>query len=168
MKTNKKIFVAVIALVIAVSVLAFAACDPEKVDNSVDNALALEAKCDTTSVRLTKGETVYYSFEKSGDADAVISDPYGTGVTADGFVDFAKEIKSAVTSSDVTVTEKYYSESSGAIKLTATFNDAAKLLGVEATDAKIEIDGNLITNKVNSYKVTYVDESGYTVEIALK
>lgn len=167
MKTNKKIFVAIIALLIAVSALAFAACDPEEVDNSVDNALALAAKCDTTQVRLTKGETVYYSFEKSGDADAVISDPYGTGVTADGIVDFAKEIKSVIKSSDITVTDKYYSESSGAVKLTATFNDAASLLGVAATDAKLEVDGNLITNAVNSYKVTYVDANGYTVEIAL-
>lgn len=164
---NKKIFLAIIAIFVLACTLAFAACEPEETDNSLDNALALAAKCDTTQVKLSKGETVYYSFEKSGDAEAVISDPYDTGVTADGILDFAKEIKSVIKSSDITVTDKYYSESSGAVRITATFNDAAKLLGVEATDAKLEIDGNLITSGVNSYKVSYVDAIGYTVEITL-
>ena len=164
---NKKIFLAIIAIFVLACTLAFAACEPEETDNSLDNALALAAKCDTTQVTLSKGDTVYYSFEKSGDADAVIEDPYDTGVTAEGFVDFAKQIKAVIKSSDITVADKYYSESSGAVRLTATLNDAAKLLGVEATGAKLEVDCNLITNKVNSYKVTYVDANGYTVEIAL-
>lgn len=167
MKTSKRIFLAVIAIIVAVCAFAFAACEPEEVDNSVDNALALAAKCDNTSVKLTKGETVYYSFEKKGEEQAVVNDPYQTGVAAENFVDFAKEIKAGFVADDLTVTEKSYTESTGMIKLSATFNDAAKLLGEGVSEAKLEIDGNLIVNKVNVYKVTYVDANGYTVEIAL-
>ena len=53
------------------------------------------------------------------------------------------------------------------MKLSATLNDAAKLLGVDASDATLTIEGNLIINSVNAYKVVYVDSNGYTVEIAL-
>lgn len=166
MKT-KKILIALIAILIAVSALAFAACELEDADKSLDNALALASKCYTTCVRLTKGDVLYYSFEKSGESDAVISDPYDTGVTEEGIVDFTKNIKSSITAADITVTDKNYSEDSGAIKLTATFKDASKVLGVEANDAKLEVDGNIVSGKVNSYRITYVDSHGYTVEIAL-
>lgn len=164
---SKKILLTVISVLLIACTLAFAACDPEEVDKSTENALALASKCETTSVTLTKGETVYYSFSKTGDQAAVINDPYGINVSAESYVDFAKEIKSAITASDITVTEKEYNVASGSVKLSATLNDAAKLLGVEASDATLSIDGNLITNIVSEYKVTYVDSNGYTVEIAL-
>lgn len=164
---SKKTILTVISVLLIACTLAFAACTPDEVDTSTDSALALASKCDTTAVTLTKGETVYYSFTKTGDQAAVVNDPYGTGVSAERFVDFAKEIKSAITVSDITVTEKEYSEASGLVKLSATLNDAAKLLGVEATGATLEIEGNLITNSVSAYKVSYVDSNGYTVEITL-
>ncbi len=166
MKSKKMILTAVTVLLIACT-LAFAACTPDEVDTGTDNALALASQCDTTSVTLTKGGTVYYGFTKTGDGAAVINDPYGTGISAESYIDFAKEIKSAITASDVTVTEKEYDKESGEIKLSATFNDASKLLGVEAKDAVLTIEGNLNDKTVDVYKVVYLDSNGYTVEIAL-
>lgn len=164
---SKKMILTVISVLLIACTLAFAACTPDEVDTSTDDALALASKCDTTAVTLTKGETVYYSFTKTGDQAAVVNDPYGVGVSAEQFIDFAKEIKSAITASDVMVTAKEYNETSGMIKLSATLNDATKLLGVEASDATLTIEGNLITNAVSAYKVAYVDANGYAVEIAL-
>ena len=166
MKSNK-ILLALISVLLIACTLAFAACDPEEVDKSTENALALASKCDTTSVTLTKGETVYYSFSKTGDQAALINDPYGVNVSADKYIDFAKDIKSAINASDITVTNKEYDNATGSVKLSATLNDAAKLLGVDASDATLTIEGNLIINSVSAYKVVYVDSNGYTVEIAL-
>lgn len=164
---SKKIVLTVISVLLIACTLAFAACDPKEVDTSTDSALALASKCDTTSVTLTKGETLYYGFTKTGEQTAVVNDPYGIGVSAETYIDFAKEIKSAITVSDITVVEKVYNEPTGVIKLSATLNDAAKLLGVEASDATLTIEGNLITYSVSAYKVAYVDANGYTVEIAI-
>lgn len=167
MKTNRKAIIAVAAILVLACTLAFAACDPEVEENNVDKALSLASICTTTSVALSKDGTVYYSYTKTADGEAVVSDPYDTGVTADDFVDFDKEIKSGIKSGDLKVTENYYMEASGAVKLTAEIIDAEKTLGTEATGAVVAVDGNLITNTVNIFKVTYVDSNGYTVEISL-
>lgn len=167
MKTSKKLILAVICIIAAVCTFAFAACDPEEIDDSVDSALLLAEKSDTISVVLTKDNVVYYSFEKSGESDPVISNPYGVNVDYAQYIDFAKEIKTSVSSSDITITEKNYSESNGAIGIAATFNDTEKTLGISVENATLAIDGNLTTGVLNSYKVAYTDTNGYNVEITL-
>lgn len=164
---NKKVFLAIIAILVLACTFAFAACDPEEADNSTDKALGLVSACDTTRVELTKGETVYFSFEKTGDGEAVVSDPYGTGISADKFIDFSKDIKSSVSSSDIEVTEKTYNEETGDITLKATFKDADKTLGVEATDATLVIKGNIVSNTLEEYSITYIDANGYNVAVTL-
>lgn len=167
MKTSKKIIVAVIAMLAIACTLAFAACDPEEADNGVKGAIALASECDTTTVTLSKGDVVYYGLVKSGDSEAVVNDPYGTGVSADAFIDFAKELKASFSESDLTIVSNDYDSVGGEIALTATFKDAAKTLGVVSENVNLTIEGNLITKKVTKYVVTYVDSNGYDVNIAL-
>ncbi len=167
MKTNKRILFAVIAICVIACTFAFAACTPDEVDDGVNAAVSLASQCNTTSVKLVKDGKTYYSYEKSGDSGAVISDPYDTGVLAEQYVDFAKKIQSSVSSSDIKVSSKTYNADNGDVKLTATFNNAENSLGVKATDAVLKIEGNVKTNSVKVYMVTYTDANGYTVEISL-
>lgn len=167
MKTSKRTAISIMILLIAVCTLAFAACDPEEVDTGLESAINLASRCDTTSVKLTKGGELYYSFVKTGNEDAVVNDVYGTGVDASAFVDFSKEIKAGFSASDVTVADRVYSEATGAIKLTATFNDAAKILGEGISSATLQIEGNVITYAVSVYKISYTDANGFDVEISL-
>lgn len=167
MKTNKKILFAIISIFVIACTFAFAACTPDEVDDGVNAAISLASQCNTTSVKLVKDGKTYYSYEKSGDSDAVISDSYGTGVSAEQFVDFAKKIQASVSSSDITVSSKTYNEENGDVKLVATFNNAENSLGIKTADAVLDIEGNVKENSVKVYKVTYTDANGYTVEISL-
>lgn len=166
MKTNKKILVAIVALFVAVSTFVFAACDPD-IDDSADRALALAEKCTATSVSLTKDGKTYFSYEKSKDEEAVVSDPYGTGVDAAAYVDFAKAISTSLTAADLEVKENSYDKDSGEISMEASITDAERTLGVKTDDARISIQGNINDGSVKTYTVTYTDANGYTVTVSL-
>lgn len=167
MKTSKKILVAVIAILITACTLAFAACEPDEVDDGIDKALALASSCDKTSMTLSSGGNVYYSFTAEKDGDVKVNDPYSTGINPAQFIDFAKEITIALSVSDLTMNEYEYSAEGGSVRFSATIKSASEVLGADAENAVIMVDANVITEEMNVYKVTYEDAQGYTVEINL-